>query len=452
MLITRDDIRLINNERSLFHFLEEKLNLPIPKGSPLEDITAKFGKQVLRLSAVVANKVLDCQELGVASGEPSGIILIRFNSKSGYTEALRAVAEGLHRRGRNPADLRFICMNKSFQPFAFAYFSDSMSADWNKAVLTIFDWGQNHTRLNTGSEHDLSALFPIGKIDNSDRSKTLLTKLQKIGTRLDKSLGKDEDIHSGIGLTYKKAFVIDDATAEQLIADDPRSEELIKTFPDKYQRWKWESKNIIYIPSSKNKKWPWSDITDEDEAERIFEKEYPAISAHMKDHEDRIKKGKRLTLFYWEFPPYGMFDKLNRRKIIYKSVCNSMQAAYDPPADNDRSCEFLCATTLFIPTTDRSLLAILNSKLFDWYARKRFKSPKKKIKALALAKKNIVKAPIAPRKKKQKDDLSDLVQRIFNDPNSPEVPDIEKEIDALVYELYKLTPAEIALIEEETSQ
>lgn len=445
MLITREDIQRIGDEETLLHFLEEKLSLPIPEGLPLEDITIKFAKFALGLSGVVANRVLDCQELGVASGEPAGIILIRFNSKSGYAEALRAVAEGLDRQGRKPADLRFICINKSFQPFAFAYFSDSMSGNWDKAVLTIFDWGQNHTRLNTGSEHDLSALFPARKIGSSDRSKTLLTKLQKIGTRLDKSLGKDEGIHSGIGLTYKKAFVIDDATAEQLIADDPRSKELIKTFPDKPEKGKWESRNIIYIPSSKNNEWPWSGITDEDEAERIFEKEYPAISAHMRVYKNRIKKGKRLTLFYWEFPPSNIYDKLNRPKIIYKPIRNSMQAAYDPP------CEFLCATTLFILTTDQSLLAILNSKLFDWYARKKFRAKNSKIKALHFPKKNIVKAPIAPRTKKQKAELSSLVQLILDNPDSRNVPDIEREIDQLVYELYELTDAEITLIEEETS-
>ena len=61
-------------------------------------------------------------------------------------------------------------------------------------------------------------------------------------------------------------------------------------------------------------------------------------------------------------------------------------------------------------------------------------------------------APIAPRTEEQKAVLSDLVQQILNDPDSPEVPDIEREIDQLVYELYDLTPAEIALIEEETNE
>ena len=86
MLITRDDIQRIGDKDTLLHFLEERLNLPIPEGFPLEDITIKFAKFALGLSGVVANQVLDCQELSISLGESSGIILIRFGSESGYAE------------------------------------------------------------------------------------------------------------------------------------------------------------------------------------------------------------------------------------------------------------------------------------------------------------------------------------------------------------------------------
>ena len=64
----------------------------------------------------------------------------------------------------------------------------------------------------------------------------------------------------------------------------------------------------------------------------------------------------------------------------------------------------------------------------------------------------MVKAPIASRTEEQKAELSDLVQQILDDPYNFEVPDIEREIDQLVYKLYELTDAEIALIEEETNK
>jgi hypothetical protein len=43
--------------------------------------------------------------------------------------------------------------------------------------------------------------------------------------------------------------------------------------------------------------------------------------------------------------------------------------------------------------------------------------------------------------------ITSLVQAIRADPDSPDVPRLEKEIDHLVYELYGLTPGEIRIIE-----
>ena len=458
MLITREDIQRVGDEDTLLHFLEEKMNLPIPEGLPLEDITTKFAKFALGLSEVAANRVLDCQELSVSPGESSGIILMRFNSESDYAEALRVVAAGLDKLGRNPVELRFICMNEYFQPFAFAHFKDSGSKDWQSAILNIHVWTHENTHIYTSSEHDLSVILFSEKSssepDNTSETKNvdsdhggkpnlpenLLIKLQNIGA----PLGRDKDIYRGISLGHKKAFVIDQIVYEQLLAKDPKVVNIIESFPDKPEKWKWKPRNLIYIPSSKNRQQPWSGLTNELEAEQAFKRTYPAISTHMNHHKNRLKEAKIQVEFYWEFPPRNIYGKLKQPKIIFYANDNSMRAAYDP------SCKFLYAATLFIPTTDLSLLAILNSKLFNWYAQNKFSNPK--IKQLSLTKKNMVKAPIASRSEEQKAKLSALVQQILDDLDSPKVRDLEQKIDELVYKLYKLTDAEIALIEEEASQ
>ena len=60
--------------------------------------------------------------------------------------------------------------------------------------------------------------------------------------------------------------------------------------------------------------------------------------------------------------------------------------------------------------------------------------------------------PAAAEAIEHKENLSDLVQRILDDPDSLEIFDIEREIDGLVYKLYELTTAEIALIEKGNNQ
>ena len=462
--ITRDDIQRIGDEATLLHFLEEKLNLPIPEGLTLEDITIKFAKFALGLSGAVANQVLDCQELSVLPGKPSGIILIRFNSESGYAETLRAIAESLDRPGRNPASLRFICMNEYCQPFAFAYFSDSEPKDWQSAVLNIRAWTQDNTHIHTSSEHELPVNFFAEKssVEFEDNAEDkveinelsviepispdgLLSKLENIGT----PLGRHEEILIGITPGYVRAFVINEYTYtyKQMLDEDSEDIKIIKRLPEPNRKWRCGSaQHLICIPSSKIWKWPWSDAKSELEAEHIFAANYPAISAHLKRHKTRLKNRSiaHQGEFYWELAPKKLFSMTEESKIIYKTRSHSMQATYDDLQGFPLSASFL------IPTTDLSLLAILNSKLFDWFAQRKYQYLK--IKALDFAKKNMVKAPIAPRTEAQKAELSGLVQQILGDPDSPKVSDIEREIDQLVYKLYELTPAEIALIEEETNQ
>ena len=58
------------------------------------------------------------------------------------------------------------------------------------------------------------------------------------------------------------------------------------------------------------------------------------------------------------------------------------------------------------------------------------------------------KVPIADRTDTQKAALSRLVEQILAYPESDKVRAIEQEIDALVYQLYGLTNAEIELIKQ----
>ena len=244
---------------------------------------------------------------------------------------------------------------------------------------------------------------------------------------------------------YMCAFEIDEYTCEQLSNDDPKSVKLIKPFL-KPRKWMGESAHVICIPSRKNKIWPWTG-RNESEAERIFESTYPVISAHMKSHRDKLESREcykiRSAVFYWEFPAYSFYADLKGPKIFYPPTTSSMRASYD-------TTEKLLFSAAFFATTDLSLLAILNSKLFAWHVHQECWDPK--YKHLGLRKSKMKKAPIAPRTEEPKQKLSDLVQQILDDPYNFEVPNIEQKIDELVYKLYDLTDAEIALIEKGNNQ
>ena len=461
MLITREDIQRIGDEETLLHFLEEKLNLPIPEGLTLEDITSKFSNFSLGLSGAIADQVIDCQELSVSPGQPSGIFFIRFNNEQEYPEVLRAVAESLNQWDRNPVNLRFICADENFQPFAFAYFNDSESVDWQTAVLNIRVWTQENTHIHTSWEHELPTSFfgeeSADEFEDDLEDKTeinefnltesptgydLSTKLEAIGT----GLGMLENIHSGITTAYDQAFIIDRGIRERLLAKDPNSIELIKRSPRINRKWICEPKHLIYILSSYIRQWPWSNARNESVAEHIFEETYPAIHAHLNRHTKGLKERSKSVQgkFYWEMSNKKLDSMLERPKIIYPLYPTSMQAVYDPLEGIPTSSFYI------IPTTDLSLLGILNSDLFKWYAKTNYQNGFNN--HLSFKKSNMKNFPIAPQTETQKAELSNLVQQILDAPDNPEVPDIEREIDKLVYKLYELTTVEIALIEKGYNQ
>ena len=461
--ITRDDIQRIGDEATLLHFLQDKLKLSIPEDLTLEDITIKFSQFALGLSGSVADAVLDCQQLSVSLGESSGIVLIRFNTESGYDKALRVVAEGLGRQGRDPASLSFICANEYFQPFAFAYFNDSALKDWQTAVLNIFTWTQDNTHIHTRFEHELPAAFFSNEpaedfgdgsdiLENEPEShtvkptspKALLVKLEENGIPLGQQHSK---IHSGINTGCNSAFVIDESTRRQLINTDSRSADIIKLKVGKPQtkRWETELKHVIWIPNSRIKRWPWSRKKSEREAERIFAAEYPAISDHLHRFKRKIKAGvaNAGNLYWWELP------KTYVKRVEYLEFHDPKIIFYHKPpiiARYDTSKAFVINSKVhFIQSAELSLLAILNSKLFEWYVQNKWN---KKGNPIFLNKAKVSDFPLPDMTaEEQTAKLSDLVQRILDDPYNFGVPDFEREIDEWVYKLYDLTPAEIALIE-----
>lgn len=304
MLITQGDLQRIGDEETLLHFLEEKLNLPIPEGATLAQIALPLPLPFLGLDQSISEHIIDCQDFSGFSQDTLGDrrpFLIRFRREQDYPEILRKIAEGLSQKNINPSEIFFICTDENFQPFALAHFNDSDTKDWNSEVLNIFIWTQGNTRINTGAEHELSTIFfsetPSPEPDDTsetqgessyyrrdpNRSEDLLSKLLNIRTSLG-VLVRPGDIHTGITPGYMRAFEIDEFTCKQLKNDDPKSGELIKPFL-KPRKWMGESAHVICIPSSKNKRWPWTG-RNPSEAERIFETTYPAISDHMKYHKE----------------------------------------------------------------------------------------------------------------------------------------------------------------------
>ncbi len=170
--------------------------------------------------------------------------------------------------------------------------------------------------------------------------------------------------YRGILTGLNEAFVIDGATRARLIAEDPKSAEIIKPFlrGRDVKRWRVEfaDQYLIKIESSENKKHPWSDNKPA-EAETVFAKTYPAIYKHFQNYQqalvDRYDQGR----FFWELRGCVYWQEFEKPKIIYPDIYLHQSFAWDIHH------YYLANTGYFIPTDEKYLAGLLNSIAIEWF-------------------------------------------------------------------------------------
>jgi len=203
----------------------------------------------------------------------------------------------------------------------------------------------------------------------------ILQKMQK-GTAL-----KDLpiSIYRGILTGYNDAFFIDGATKEKLIAEDPKSAELIKPLlrGRDIQAWKaqWDEQYLLFIP------WHFPNHLDNtiqgasEQSEIDFREQYPALYTHLMNHKEKLSsRNKAETGIRYEW--YALqrwaadyYEEFSKPKIMYPNMTSLFPFIYDEEGffGNDK--------TFMITAQDNSInlkfiTAILNSKLcklWIWY-------------------------------------------------------------------------------------
>jgi hypothetical protein len=294
------------------------------------------------------------------------------------------------------------------------------------------------------------SLSPEGWTLESGSRLYLLKKLKETGTPLSRFV--EGRFYYGIKTGFNSAFVIDDATRKALNAEDRGSAKIIQPWlrGKDIKRWyaDWQRLYVINIQSSANMTWPWSHVApdDEDKAERIFKREFPAIFRHLKKWKTQLKNRDDQGRFYWELRSCAYSEDFLEPKIIYADIAKMMRASLDTTG-------FVCANTMYIiPTDNLLLLGILNSRLFDWYARSTFQAlgnPWQGGRMRFIAQ-YMGHVPIATAEASVRKAMEHLVNKIItakkNDPTA-DVSRIEAEIDQIVYKLYDLTSDEIVIVD-----
>ncbi|GAA6801406.1 class I SAM-dependent DNA methyltransferase [Helicobacter pylori] len=292
----------------------------------------------------------------------------------------------------------------------------------------------------------------------------LRDKIESVGTPL-----KDWDIQINYGIKTgaNEAFIIPTEKREEILnacktqEERKRTERLIKPIlrgkDIKRYSYEWADLWVIFIP------WHFPNTNNPknmEENEQDFSIHYPIIYDHLLSHKDKLLKrnkdetGKRYEWYCLQRWAANYYQDFEKEKIVYGEIVQEPRFYLD-----NGECElgyFYAEATSFILTGEhlRYLLGMLHSKLITFafkvfYAggglgESGYRYKKAFIERLPIPK-------ITPQNQKLAHKITDCAKAILEakekDPKA-NTQKLEKEIDALVYQLYNLTDEEIKTIEE----
>jgi hypothetical protein len=291
---------------------------------------------------------------------------------------------------------------------------------------------------------------------SNSQDQILLQKVISCSKKLESYIGEMGKYGIKTGLT--EAFVIDEATKEKILAYDPNSAELIKPFLlgrniTPYGAGK-NSHYLILVPkgftikknlptNSKNyvlEPPPRYGSMEFDNAWNWFSKNYPGVANHLIQFKDKAEKRTDKGDFWWELRACDYYDKFESPKIMYQVLQVKPCFIYDANG-------MFCNNSMwFIPSDDKVLLGILNSKMGWWLISKYCTAIQN---GYQLIWKYFSQIPIATGKASIQSKINTLVNKLLSIKQNPSsnTTELETQIDQLVYQFYELTEEEIKIVE-----
>ncbi|MCY3729256.1 MAG: Eco57I restriction-modification methylase domain-containing protein [Nitrospira sp.] len=258
-------------------------------------------------------------------------------------------------------------------------------------------------------------------------------KIEATGTPL-----KDWDvkINYGIKTGYNNAFIIDNSTKQALIAKAPNSTDIIKPVlrGQDIQRYhtKWAN---LYLIDTHNGYGGIPAVNIDD---------YPAIKTHLGKFYPKLKKRQDKGQTPYNLRNCAYHEDFAKGKIVWGNLCNQAKFSYAPKG------MLVTAPSPFLTPFSHYLLAVLNSKLLDWYFR--LIGVERDGGYYEYKPMFIERLPIPNISATEQRPLINLVDRILKTKTAnPKADTTEQEaqIDRLVFELYGLTTEEITAVEKQ---
>lgn len=246
------------------------------------------------------------------------------------------------------------------------------------------------------------------------------------------------EINRGFLTGLNEAFIIDENKKNELIKADKKNSDIIKPIlrGRDLKKYFYTFENVYLINSHNGIKSIG--------LKRIeTETEYPTIYEHLKSFspkvESRYDKGDHWT----NLRNCAYLEDFEKDKIIWGEISDKPKFAFDDK-------KYFAEATTFLMTGEKLkfLLAILNSKVSEWYfnligtttgmGTNRWKKYKIELLPIKIASQD---------QEKEFELLVNQILAIKKQNSSANTTELENQIDQLVYQLYDLTKEEIKIIE-----
>lgn len=253
--------------------------------------------------------------------------------------------------------------------------------------------------------------------------------------------------HKTIGECYGKCYrgIITGLNDSFVTEGDLGKHSVLKYVYDGKDLKKWNTpppfkKMIVFESKSTTKHFG---RLNEDDALKKMKETYPEIFKHLEPFKEKATERYDKGEYWWELRNCAYYDMFEKPKIIFPNLQNSNKFAFDDTG------VYLNAPAVFLPSNDKSLLAILNSKVV-WYF----------LKSICVVRSGgyievkpqyFEQIPIPEGDFKTKATLAELAEKAIDQKSKnqqADVTSIETQINQLVYQLYGLTEEEIRIVEE----
>lgn len=246
-------------------------------------------------------------------------------------------------------------------PCIFVARDDEPQDEFDVAVLVAAGEADFNTNVLSNLETFAAKEFSEETwVISSKTEKDLLSKVKLNAEKLENLIPQDS--YRGVLTGLSAAFLISEETKVNITSADTRSIEQIRPFlqgrdVDRYAMPNVKSYLILFEKGftknnlgecTEEKGWEW------------ISKEYPGIAEWLAPFE---KKGKSRTDqgdFWWELRACDYYDEFEKPKIMYQKFQVSPCFIYDEQG-------LYCNDSMWIiPTEEKSLLGVLNSKMGWW--------------------------------------------------------------------------------------